>query len=81
MPVFDRIDICEAYYVLEHDYGMHGWLIERGYYVDGSVKIVSTQLRRMRFRPAPTLRGYASLTQNGREIYDLFVSRHHLPTE
>lgn len=50
---FDRFDICEAWCVLAHDYGLYG---------------IFDRIRQMGLRPSPTLR-YHSLTFNGKEIY------------
>ena len=69
-----RYDICEAYLMLEHDYGEHGWLTARGFRPDGSVKQVSVQLKRMGFRASPLLTT-DTLSETGREIYDAFVER------
>jgi len=71
--VFDRHDICEAYLCLEHDYGSHGWLQERGVRRDGTAKQVTVQLERMGFKPSQLL---DSLSDNGREIYLRFVEWH-----
>ena len=79
MAYFDKFDICEAYLMLEHDYGMNGWLNERGFRGDGSVKQVTVQLDRMHFRASPMLTT-DTLEENGRDIYDAFVTRHNLPT-
>ena len=76
----DRFDICDAYLMLEHDYERSGWLQERGRRADGSVKQVTTQLRRLGFRPSPRLTT-ATLTDEARDIYDAFVERHGLPHE
>jgi hypothetical protein len=76
--MFDRFDICEAYLMLEHDYGSGGWLAERGYTPSGQVKQVSSQLRRMGFVTAHTLT-YETLSDESREIYHAFVTRHNLP--
>ena len=51
---FDRFDICEAYYVLAHDYGMYG---------------IISRLERMGYRPSPMAGSFNHLTENGQEIY------------
>jgi hypothetical protein len=80
---FDRFDICEAYAVLEWDWHSGGWLPERpsnvrrgrarGYVGEAT----SIQLARLQFRPRPNL-SYATLTENGRAIYDAAVQRWQL---
>lgn len=76
-PYFDRFDICEAYYLLEADYNFSGVLLERR---SNQRRCMSTgfQLHRMDFRPSPLL-SYENLTENGRAIYDQFVSRFLIP--
>ena len=71
-----RFDICEAYHILEHDYGQGGWLRERGFRSDGTVKQVSVQLKCIGFRPSPLLNGYDDLTDEGKLIYDRWVTSH-----
>ena len=79
-PYFDRFDIVEAYYCLEYDYNLGGWLHERPSNVRrgkarGFVgESTSTQLARLSFKPRPNL-SYESLTENGRALYDQFVTR------
>ena len=68
--MFDRYDICEAYYVLESDWHVGGMLHERGR--DYSIGV---QLHRMGFRPRPSLGSRDSLTENGQEIYDAACER------
>jgi hypothetical protein len=60
--MFDRFDICEAYSALEYDFNVGGILQERG-------RQVAAQLRRMGFRPRPSLGGFETLTENGQDIY------------
>jgi hypothetical protein len=60
--VFDRFDICEAYWALENDFNVGGILQERG-------RQVAAQLHRMGFRPRPSLGGFETLTDNGQDIY------------
>lgn len=80
MAYFDRFDICEAYLVLEWDWHSGGWLHERpsnvrrgqAYgYVGESTDV---QLSRMHFRARPSL-SYATLSDNGKEIYQLAAQR------
>jgi hypothetical protein len=72
--VFDRFDICEAYYCLEADYNVGGILPHR------NGRQVAGQLHRMGFRPSPMLGTYDDLTENGRAIYDQWVERHNEET-
>lgn len=74
---FDRFDICEAYAVLEWDYNLGGWLQERPR--NQRVReATSIQLSRVGFKPSPCL-CYKTLSENGREIYDMLVERYNLP--
>lgn len=66
-PTFDRFDICEAYYLLESDHNVGGWLRERPSN-RRRASSVGVQLHRMQFKPAPTL-SYATLSENGKAIY------------
>ncbi len=77
---FDKFDICEAYLVLEWDYNIGGWLQERP---SNRRRMESTdvQLHRMHFKISPCHRGYESLTDNGKAIYDAAVIRLGLPAE
>ncbi len=81
MPYFDRFDICEAYHCLEMDYNVSGVLWERLDHYRGNRRpeSVDYQLHRMHFRGRPNLE-YATLEENGREIYDNFVAKYNLPT-
>lgn len=74
MCEFDRLDICEAYAVIEWDYHMSGWLRERK---SNQRRLMSTgaQLNRMGFKPAPSLE-YDALTENGKEIYHELEQRY-----
>ena len=69
---FDRFDICEAYKALETDYNVGGILQPRG-------KQVAAQLYRIGFRSGLFGGDYESLSENGRVIYDDYVSTHGLP--
>ena len=82
MPYFDRFDICEAYLVMEWDWHSGGWLQERPSnvrrgrrrgYVGESTDV---QLSRIGFRVSPCHRGYDSLSENGKEIYDMLTLRY-----
>lgn len=76
---FDRFDICEAYWVLEADYNVDGWLRERPSN-QRRMESIGVQLHRMHFSPRLDL-GYESLTENGQAIYDNAVERLGLPKE
>jgi hypothetical protein len=77
MAIFDAFDICEAHCVLEWDYNVGGWLRERP---SNQRRMASTgaQLHRMGFKPHWTL-SYETLTDNGKEIYDMLRARYGLP--
>ncbi len=79
MAAFDRFDICEAYLVLEWDWNQGGWLHERP---SNRRRHESTdvQLRRMQFKPAPSL-SYETLSENGKEIYHELERRYGLAAE
>lgn len=79
MAYFDRFDICEAYLALEWDYNIGGILRERPSNIRRRMS-TGFQLHRMGFKPAPGFDGYASLSENGREIYDDLIRRYGLPT-
>ncbi|MGA0610114.1 hypothetical protein [Caldimonas sp. KR1-144] len=66
-PRFDRVDICEAYLVLEWDYNVGGWLHERPSN-QRRREATAVQLHRMGFKPHPNL-DFSTLTKNGRAIY------------
>jgi hypothetical protein len=68
MMNFDRFDICEAYYTFACDW--HGGMNCPIYRVFG-------KLQRMQFRISPLHRGYESLSENGREIYDALCVKHN----
>lgn len=76
---FNRFDICEAYYVLEADYNVGGWLRERPSN-QRRRESIGVQLLRMRFSN-PCVGGYEDLTENGKAIYDNAVERLGLPKE
>lgn len=78
MPDFDLFDICEAHYLLECDYNVNGWLLERPAN-QRRKEATYVQLHRIGFSPSPAL-SYETLTDNGRDIYDLLVRRYGLPT-
>ena len=75
MPEFDRFDICQAYYQLEVDYNNGGWLQERPSNVR-RMEATSIQLARMKFKIGAGWRGYESLSENGKEIYDMLEYRY-----
>jgi hypothetical protein len=76
MPMFDRFDICEAYYCLEMDWNTSGWLPERPS-CRRRMESIGVQLNRLGFRPRPSLKT-ETLSENGREIYDAAVIRFKL---
>ena len=53
--MFDRYDICEAYNLLAHDYGLYD---------------VKARLDKMGFKCAHSVEFYEGLTENGQAIYD-----------
>ncbi len=75
--MFDRFDICEAYYCLEMDYNVSGVLQERP---SNQRRNMSTewQLHRLGFRAHPLLE-YRTLSENGQDIYNDVVQRLGLP--
>ncbi len=79
MAYFNRSDICEAHLALEWDYNEGGVLHERESNIRRNMS-TAFQLGRMRFRPSILFMGYRSLSENGKDIYDDFVSGHNLPT-
>lgn len=52
---FDRYDICEAYNLLAHDYGLYD---------------VKARLDSFGFKCSHSAEFYDGLTENGKEIYD-----------
>ena len=70
---FDRIDICEAYRVLETDYNVNGLIPERG-----KSESIGVQLSRLEF-VSDFVWDYDSLSDNGKDIYDNAVERLGLP--
>lgn len=77
MPIFDRFDICQAYLAVEQDWNAGGWLRERP---SNQRRMESTdvQLHRIGFRTGAAWNGWESLTDNGREIYNLLCERWNL---
>lgn len=55
IPEWNRFDICEAYNLIAHDYGLYD-VIER--------------LRAIPFKCAPAREFYKGLSANGQAIYD-----------
>lgn len=77
MPYFDRFDICEAYLALEMDWNVGGCLQER--VVNRSPPFsVGFQLERMQLKPRYNFKGYESLTENGKAIYNAFLEKHRM---
>ena len=56
---FDRFDICEAYNLLAHDFGLYD---------------VKARLDNLGFRCAPSAEYYDGLSENARAIYDSHVA-------
>lgn len=77
MASFDRFDICEAYYIFEVNWNRGGWLQARP---SNRRRMEAThiQLDRMQFKISPCHRGYESLTDNGKEIYQDLLTRYNL---
>lgn len=63
---FDRYDIAEAYYLLEMDWNVGGWLRERRS-CQRRRESVGVQLHRMGFKARDL--SFERLTRNGRAIY------------
>jgi hypothetical protein len=65
--MFDRFDICEAWFVyaMEYHEGKHS-----------AIYAVFAQLSRIGFQPSPLLGSYDDLEENGQDIYDDLVARH-----
>jgi hypothetical protein len=78
MPTFDRFDICEAHLAIEQDYHSGGILHERP---SNQRRNMSTdyQLHRLGFKPGHVFNGFASLSENGREIYRELQERYGFP--
>ena len=72
--MFNRMDICDAYYMLEVDYNVGGWLHERKSNVRRGIKrgcigeSTDIQLSRMGYKPSPLL-SYETLSDNSKELY------------
>jgi hypothetical protein len=66
MPIFDRFDICEAYYCFAESY--HGGQWSKEYRIFGRLDAIE-------FRPSPML-CVERLSENAREIYDALVEKH-----
>ncbi len=71
--MFDRFDIAEAYYCVEVDYNVSGWLQERPSN-QRRKEATHVQLHRMGFKLRPDLK-YETLTENGQMIYDALVAK------
>lgn len=78
---WDRVDICEAYAVIEWDYNDGGWLqerpsnVRRGRANGYTGEATSIQLDRIGFRARTDLSS-ERLTANGREIYRQLIDRY-----
>ena len=66
--MFDRFDICEAYYVFAMLWHKGQWSKE--YEIFG-------RLNRIGFKPSPMLSGSENLTENGQEIYNRLVNENN----
>lgn len=71
---FDRFDIAEAYYLIECEYNVGGWLHERESN-QRRLEATHVQLHRMQFK-CRDLRGFEDLTENGRAIYLNLIDRY-----
>lgn len=71
----NRFAICEAYYALEMDFNIGGALTERRRWREQR-ESVGFQLYRMHFRPSPLFRGYESLSDDGKFVYDHYVQNY-----
>tara|TARA_R100001594_G_scaffold93447_1_gene127733 strand:- start:340 stop:537 length:198 start_codon:yes stop_codon:yes gene_type:complete len=58
---FDRFDICEAFYAFAME--QHNGQNSKEYAYFG-------RLKKLGFRPSPLFKGYESLNENGKEIYN-----------
>jgi len=67
MTRFDRLDICEAHYLLELEWNSSGWLQERPSNTR-RMEATHVQLERIHFKPALNL-GWEELSDNARNIY------------
>jgi hypothetical protein len=67
MPIFDRFDICSAYYLFGMEYHSGQWSREYAY--------IGRALN-CGFGPGPMFRDRNSLSENGQEIYDALVEKH-----
>lgn len=75
MPYFDRFDICAAHYAIETDWNEGGWLHERESNRRRK-EATHVQLERIQFRVGAAFNGYASLSENGKEIYRALCDRY-----
>jgi hypothetical protein len=73
-PVFDRLDICQAYLALEWDWNTGGILKERPSCAR-RLRSVASQLNDMGVRTPLWFEGFESLTDNGKAIYHRAVER------
>ena len=66
--VFDRFDICEAYYAYAVEHHQGQWSPEYSYF---------GRLLRMGFKPSPALKekGFIALSVNGGKIFDQLIRR------
>jgi hypothetical protein len=77
---WDRFDICAAYFTMEMDWNKGGWLPERPSNVRRN-ESTAVQLYRMGYKPSPLFMGYASLSENGQDIYHMLERRYSLVGE
>ena len=81
MPNWNIQDICEAYYQLEVDYNINGWLRERP---SNRLRMESSEYQISRLRKdkinrrflLPNWNGYENLTENGKAIYHMLRKRY-----
>ena len=67
--MFDRFDICEAYWLFAVLYSSGGTCFH-----PVSRRSIFARLDRMRFRARPWLRGPEDLSENSREVFDKLES-------
>jgi hypothetical protein len=76
---FERMDIAEAYCLLEWDCNKGGWLQERPSN-QRRKEATAVQLHRMQFRSSSCL-SFDNLTENGKQIYLEQVQKLGLPCD
>lgn len=66
--MFDRMDVCEAYYVF-------AMLYHEGQFSD--TYTIFGRLDGVGFKPRPGLRDETSLSEGAREVFDRLVAKHN----